>query len=126
MGPWFRHIRSALLLSRSVLTRLTSSELVALLAHEAAHLRRRHPERALGWSFFGAVVVVGSASHLAQFALVRPRAGSFTVWTLSLILSAAVVKRLFDRAISRRSEAEADRYAIEIAGAGALFECAEK
>jgi Zn-dependent protease with chaperone function len=59
-------IHSSILISTSMLTRLDDAELLAVLAHEASHVRRRDPARAVSVADFRYAVVATRSTHSSE------------------------------------------------------------
>ncbi len=105
---------------------LDRHELLAILAHETAHVELRHFRRKLVFGLlataigFGCYMVVLMALdglvprnlRLAQFLLIG------ALYSLA--------RSIYDTSVTRRHEREADEYAARAAGAGALLRALEK
>lgn len=110
-----------LAMSESLATNLPPDQLMALVAHEAAHVRFRHLSRRMAWAGLIAVLTVAAMAALLTF--IEPlfpgklRPVGFAVAFFPIL----VARELYDRFVSRRQEAEADRFAVEVAGADALI-----
>lgn len=120
-------IRSAtLLLSEPLVGLLDRDELLAVLAHETAHVELNHVRRKL---IFG---VLATAIGITSYTLVSvgldqilPRDLRLArVLLLGPLLS--VGRRAYDLFVTRKHECEADVYAARAAGAGALLRALEK
>ena len=117
--------RSTLVISEAVPRGLTVEPLVALLAHEAAHLRLGHMWRKVAWGELGAVVAITTAV-LAQVLIAPwvPRSLG-VVGVLVVILPITILRGLYDTYVIRRHEADADAFAVHVAGASALLTALE-
>jgi Zn-dependent protease with chaperone function len=110
-----------LAISASLASSLPPDQLVAVLAHEAAHVRHRHVARRMGWTaVLGAGTVAGA---VALFMLVAPLFSRTLqpVASSVAIFPMLVARSLYEALVSRRHEAEADRFAVDVAGADALL-----
>ncbi len=113
--------RPTLVISESIVVGLADEELLALLAHEAAHGRLNHVWRKVAWAAFGVLgsLIVSVAISILIVPLV-PRSFA-VVGMLGALLPVAMVRGLYDTYVTRRHEAEADEYAADVAGAEALL-----
>ena len=113
--------RSVLIISRSLADSMPESELLAVLAHEAAHVHLRHTARKVLWGTVAAVVaIVASMALGAVLGAVLPR--SLVVTGLFAVVLAVTFARVFwDHAVVRRHEREADAFAVRIAGSAAML-----
>jgi Zn-dependent protease with chaperone function len=92
----------------------------SILAHEAAHVSLNHFRRKLAWGAIGTVAGLGIA--VAGQMLISP----FVPRSLELVgilvvaLPLTVLRGLYDTFVVRRHEAEADEFAVDVAGAAPL------
>lgn len=109
---WMGHL---LFLNRTAIEPLTPDELLAILAHEAAHVRLRH--------LLKEVVCAACLSWVVMQGL-RPVMGllfaSSTIVALNVLIALSVALTVCRNALRRRWEREADDYAASIAGAPAV------
>lgn len=120
-------LRSAtLIMSEPLAALLDRDELLAVLAHETAHVELRHARRR---TVFGLVATaVGLAVYVLLFVILNPviprelRLAQIIV--MGMLLS--VGRGAYDRLVTRRHEQEADAYAARAAGAGMLLRALEK
>jgi STE24 endopeptidase len=114
--------RPRIVLFDTLVDRMSVDEVVAVLAHEIGHFRRRHVHRRLAASLAGALVLLFALSRLvgwpplyaafgfdgpslhAALALVSLAGGAFVFWMSPL-----------SAWLSRRHEYEADRYSVRLA-----------
>lgn len=113
--------RSVLIISRSLADSLPERELLAVVAHEAAHVHLRHTGRKVLWGTVAAVVAIGASMALgAAMGAVLPRSLVFT--RISAVGLAVTFARMFwDHVVVRRHEREADAFAVHIAGSAAML-----
>jgi Zn-dependent protease with chaperone function len=114
--------RASLIISESIPRDLTSEQLLAVLAHEAAHVSFGHTWRKIAWGTIGTAVTI--AMTVATGILIAPfvpRSMEFA-GVLVAVLPITVVRRLYDTFVVRRHETEADEFAIDVAGATALLD----
>ena len=107
----------------TLLERLDSREILAVLAHEAGHWKRRHLLKRLIFSEASALLICYSAFYLLNLGALPPLLGMETasfpaqLVILSLILSLATsLLTPIGSLLSRRQEGEADRFAVELSG----------
>ena len=112
---------STLVVSEPLAAELTMEQLFAVLAHEAAHIRLHHLRRKLLWGTLAGAVAV-SAAVAAQIAIAPfvPRSLDFA-GVLVVVLPLGILRGLYDTFVVRRHEAEADEFAVEVAGAAPLL-----
>ncbi len=110
-----------LIISRSLADSLPERELLAVVAHEAAHVHLRHTGRKVLWGTVAAVVAIGASMALgAAMGAVLPRSLVFT--RISAVGLAVTFARMFwDHVVVRRHEREADAFAVHIAGSAAML-----
>lgn len=111
----------------TLISRLTPTEVEAVLAHELGHFKRQHVRRRLVLIFSLSFVVFAAMGWLLQHAVVFEALGlgrPTTAGAILLIMLTApyllFVLRPLMASYSRRHEFEADAYAAEHADAGAL------
>jgi Zn-dependent protease with chaperone function len=114
--------RSTLVISESIADDLSSAQLLAVLAHEAAHVRLNHFRRKIAWGVIAGITTLTTAI-VAQtlFLPVLPRALQFA-GALGILLPLFLLRSLYDAFVIRRHEAEADEFAIDTAGGQALLD----
>ena len=113
--------RSVLIISRSLADSMPESELLAVLAHEAAHVHLRHTARKVLWGTVAAVVAIGaSMAMFAALDAVLPRSLAFTRIVAGAI-AVTFARSFWDLAVVRRHEREADAFAVRIAGSAAML-----
>lgn len=114
-----------LVVSEQIVQRLAPDELLAVLAHEAAHVHLHHGRRMLLWGAVGAVCYVGAAVVLNRvtFAVLPASAGFVRV--LIPMMPLLLLRRMYDLQVTRRHEAEADDYAVAVSGAAPLLSALE-
>ena len=114
--------RSTLLISESIPGDLTPPQLLALLAHEAAHVCLNHFRRKLAWGalagMLGLVTAVAAQMAVAPF---LPR-DLGVAGVLVVVLPIGSLHSLYWTFVVRHHEAEADEFAVVVAGAPALLE----
>jgi Zn-dependent protease with chaperone function len=117
--------RSVLVMSESIAGLLTADQLLAVLAHEAAHVSLHHVRRKLAWGVIGTVAFL-TAAVIAQVLIAPwvPRSLRF-VGILVVVLPMVMLRGLFDTHVVRRHEAEADEFAVSVAGAEPLLSALE-
>ncbi len=115
--PW----RSTLILSESIPAALTGHQLLALLAHEEAHVLLGHQRRKIAWGVIGGIAVIATAVAAGTLlASWIPRAIG-VARPLIVVLPIAMLRGFYDTFVVRRHEAEADDFAVSVAGAPALL-----
>ncbi len=108
------------MISESVVADLDVEPLVAVLAHEAAHIRLQHLRRKLVYGTLGSIVVIGvSIAIQLLISPALPRSLHF-IGILPVILLGNLAGQLYSARVSRRHEAEADAAAVNVAGVEAL------
>lgn len=113
--------RSVLIISRSLAESLPERELLAVLAHEAAHVHLRHAARKVIWGTVAAVVAIGASMALgAALGAILPRSLVFTN-LCAVALTVMFARTFWDHAVVRRHEREADAFAVHIAGSAAML-----
>jgi Zn-dependent protease with chaperone function len=112
---------STLVISERIVGVLTNEQLLAVLAHEAAHVVLKHGNRKLAWGALGAAACIGLtlAGQLALSGLIPRSVG--VVRTLIVVVPIAMLRGLYDTFVTRRHEAEADAFAVGLVGATALL-----
>jgi Zn-dependent protease with chaperone function len=113
--------RACLVISNAILDIVSPEQLFALLAHEAAHVRLHHLRRKLAWGAAASAVALGSAVGLQLLAAPLVPRGAGFAGVLAVILPVTLLRHLYDTYVVRRHEAEADRYAVGLAGSDALL-----
>jgi hypothetical protein len=115
-------VRSTLVISESIAADLTSTQLLAVLSHEAAHLCLNHFRRKLAWGTVAGMLAVGTAVTVQV--LIRPflPRGLGVAAVLIVVLPVALLRGLYDTFVIRRHEAEADEFAVNVAGVPALLD----
>jgi Zn-dependent protease with chaperone function len=113
---------STLVISESVGRDLGPDQLLAVLAHEAAHASLGHFRKKVGWGVLGTALAL-SIAVAAQLLIAPfvPRSMAFA-GVLVAVLPAVVLRHLYDTVVVRRHEAEADAFAVDVAGGAALLE----
>jgi STE24 endopeptidase len=124
-------IRPRIVLFDTLVEGMSVDEAASVLAHEIGHFRRHHVHRMLAVSLAGTVVLLFALSRLvpwpplyaafgfsapslhAALALAALAGGPFLFWLAPLAAR-----------FSRRHEYQADRYAVEVAGAPAALKSA--
>jgi Zn-dependent protease with chaperone function len=113
---------STLVLSESIADELSSPQLLAVLAHEAAHVCLNHFRRKIAWG--GVAGIAGLTTAVVTQMWVGPflpRALQFA-GVLGVVLTVVMLRGLYDTFVIRRHEAEADEFAVDTAGGQALIE----
>lgn len=118
--------RSVLMVSESMARQLPPDELLAVLAHEAAHVRLRHAARKMLWGTLGGAVAILAmvAINQASFALLPVSLGFARV--LVGLLPTMMLRQMYDQLIVRRHEREADAFAVEVVGAPAMLDALKR
>jgi Zn-dependent protease with chaperone function len=117
---------STLLISEPLTSLLDPEELVAILAHETAHLELRHFRRKLLFGLPVAVITLGLYVALsAALAPMVPR-NVRIVQFMCIGMFTGFIRHLYDRFVTRRHECEADAYAARAVGAATLLRALEK
>ena len=108
---------STLAISESIATDLETESLVAVLAHEAAHIQLRHLRRKLvAGTMFGLVVIGAVAVTRTLFGPRVPANLEFVVGVLPIVLLGNLMNQLYAARVTRRHEAEADAAAVAVSG----------
>jgi len=117
---------STLVVSELLAEKLTQEETLAVLVHEAAHVRLRHLQRRLAWGAVSLIAII-SGSALAQVFLV-PLVAPIWRFSLSLatLLPLVVARALYVTRVIRAHEAEADELAVAVTGATPLLNALQK
>jgi STE24 endopeptidase len=118
--------RRRIALFDTLVERLSRGEIVAVLAHEVGHWRRRHVPKgiALGIAQIGLVLFLFSVflhrpGLFAAFGVQEPSVYAGLVFLSLLLVPLDVLLSLGARVVSRRYEREADAFAVATTGAGA-------
>ena len=110
------------------------SELLAIIAHEMGHYRRRHIPKAIargiattGLTFFLLSLCIGNAHLFAAFSMDRVSIYASLVFFGFLYTPISMALGLVSNVISRRHEYEADAFAVETGGdAGAMVDALKR
>jgi Zn-dependent protease with chaperone function len=117
---------ATLIISEPLTNLLASDELLAILAHETAHIELRHFQRKL---LFGLLATgIGFGCYVLVFmALNRviPREMHLAP-ILVLMMLGAFGRQSYEALVTRRHEREADEYAANAVGAGALLRALDR
>ena len=117
---------STLIISEPLLRLLEPDELLALLAHETAHVELHHFRRKLLYGLLASAVslvpYVAISLVLDRVIPRNLRLGQFVL--LGMLFGLA--RGVYETFVTRRHEREADEYAARAAGAGALIRALEK
>ena len=109
-------------ISESIPGDLTPPQLLAVLAHEAAHVCLNHFRRKLAWGavagMLGLVATVAAQMAVAPF---LPRDLGIA-GVLVVVLPIGILRGLYETFVVRHHEAEADEFAVVVAGAPALLD----
>jgi len=116
---------STLAISESIATDLEREELVALLAHEAAHVQQHHARRKLLFFACGSLAVIGVTVAVPMLisASLPDRLGFVRI--LPMVLGATFLSQLYNAWVIRRHEREADAAAVAVSGAEAFCNALE-
>lgn len=116
-----RHKRVALF--DTLVEKQTTPEVVAVVAHEIGHYKRRHivKSTAIGIAHFGALfgllsLFLGNAELAAAFGVSEPSVYTSLVFFALLYTPVEMVLSLLMHAFSRRNEFEADEFAARTTG----------
>lgn len=114
--------RSVLMVSESMAREWPPHQLLAVLAHEAAHVRLRHTVRKVLWVTLGGAVALPAvvALNMAAFAFLPGSLGFARV--LVVLLPITMLRRLYHLVVIRRHEREADAFAAGVAGPQAMLD----
>jgi STE24 endopeptidase len=117
---------NTLLISETLASVLDRDELLAVLAHETAHVELRHFRRKLMVKVPAtAAALTGSVALSMSLGLVVPRSMDF-LRVMFASGSIAFWHPLYDRFVTRKHECEADEYAARAVSASALLHALEK
>jgi len=106
-------------LTDHLIKRLTRDEIVAILAHEIGHIRKRHLWGYLGFTLLYAALTKG-IFMLADYAHLDRYLPDFTPIVFGSVWMILYFVVLFGL-LSRRFERQADRYAVELTGNSRAF-----
>lgn len=117
--------RKRIALFDTLLATLAPAEVLAVVAHEIGHYKRRHVQWGLaiailhtGVLFFVLSLVLETPAVFAMFAIDRPSVHAGLVIFTILMTPIELPLSLAMNALSRRHEYEADRFAVETVGSG--------
>ena len=117
--------RKRIALFDTLLATLAPNEILAVVAHEIGHYKRRHVQWGLaiavlhtGVLLFLLAVLLDAPALFAAFAIERPSAHAGLVIFGILLAPIDLPLSLVMNALSRRHEYAADRYAVETVGTG--------
>jgi beta-barrel assembly-enhancing protease len=108
------------LTSAAVARAQNEDELAAVIAHEIAHVVKRHPEASANAAsskegLAGAAETVGILSGIYASATGNQTAASISEWSAVFkTIVADIVMEIINRGFSREQETEADLYAVEL------------
>jgi Zn-dependent protease with chaperone function len=113
--------RSTLVISERIVSALTSGQLLAVLAHEAAHVVMNHGNRRLAWTALGGAVYVGvvMATTVVTIGIMPPSFGFMRITIV--VMPMLFLRGLYENFVTRRHEAEADKFAAMLVGATAMI-----
>lgn len=116
---------STLIVSESIPSRLTADQLMAILAHEAAHVLLNHAGRKVAWGAAGGAVAIAMA--VAAQLLISPWLPQSigVAGVLVVIMPIAMLRGLYDTYVIRSHEAEADDFAVGVVGPPAFLSALE-
>jgi Zn-dependent protease with chaperone function len=117
---------ATLIVSEAVIDLFEPDELLAVLAHEAAHVQLNHVRRKI---VFGMAATAAWLAGYIAISTVISRYQPANLGFLQVVIPAmalAPLRDLYDKLIRRRHEREADEYAARAAGAAALLRALEK
>lgn len=113
---------STLVISEPIARMLAPTQLLAVLAHEASHVFLHHGRRRLFWGGVAALVAIASSvAVLVALDPLLPRSIG-AARALVVVLPVVFLRALYETFVVRRLEAEADEFAVSIAGGPALLE----
>jgi Zn-dependent protease with chaperone function len=125
-GVTFTFRSTTLLISETLASVLDRNELLAVLAHETAHVELHHFQRKLMLGVPArAVALTGSVALSMSLGLVVPRSLDFLRYVVAGG-STTLWHPLYERFVTREHEREADEYAARAVSAGALLHALEK
>jgi STE24 endopeptidase len=117
--------RKRIALFDTLLATLAPAEVLAVVAHEIGHYKRRHVQWGLaiailhtGILFFVLSLVLETPAVFTAFAIDRPSVHAGLVIFTILVTPIELPLALAMNALSRRHEYEADRFAVETVGSG--------
>lgn len=117
--------RKRIALFDTLLTTLAPAEVLAVVAHEIGHYKRRHVQWGLaiailhtGILFFVLSLVLETQAMFTAFAIDHPSVHAGLVIFTILMTPIELPLALAMNALSRRHEFEADRFAVETVGTG--------
>lgn len=117
---------STLIVSEPVASLLEADELLAVLAHEAAHVERHHVRRKYAFAAIATGVVLVLSGVLATLGLwVVPSRLTFLVFVVPAMIF-SFLRGLYNTRITRNHEREADEYAARATSGDALLRALEK
>jgi len=107
----------------TLVEKLTHDEVVAVLAHEIGHAKKRHIVKRIPFSFVSFAILVAAAYFIVAMPEVSQAFGfaeaniAFGIFVLSIMLAPVMlVLRIPGNALSRKFEYEADAFEVEQAG----------
>lgn len=117
---------ATLIVSEAVIDLFEPDELLAVLAHEAAHVQLNHVRRKIAFA------MAATAAWLAGYIAISTAMSRYQPANLGFlrilipVVTLSPLRDLYDKLITRRHEREADEYAARAAGADALLRALEK
>jgi Zn-dependent protease with chaperone function len=119
--------RPTVFVTDALLAQLSPPQLRAVLAHELAHVRKRHIVRALGTGWIGAIVYLGLVLSTLTLLARQGGAAQGPLTTAAVIFVASLLTDvLLKLPSSRRRETEADTLAASWVGTEALADALER
>jgi Zn-dependent protease with chaperone function len=108
-------------MSERIAERLSADQLLAVVAHEAAHVLLRHGPRKVAWAV-GVLITWIAASISAGLVIDRllPAWAGFARF-LFVCIPLGFARQFYELHVTRRHEAEADDFAIDVAGPDATL-----